>query len=410
MGTLMPHPPPRAAPGQDLEDRVRDLGRELADALARVSDGLGGPHLGPRKLATLLGTTIVNTSRLLKAITCSDPVAVLAHLPGPEPLRRLLAAARGKGVDTATLAQARAAVERFEALIQEEGGDRGSFDAILSAWLPDQRQRFEARRRQSAFKALSELRGCSADLDTSTILVHPSADPTRVDLACLQGMYGLRRLRPDVVVKFGTRRLAHGDDPRRPTNLDGEPAADGLFSVRLDEFCPVRPGPLEARRYGDDVLYTLGETGFGPQSAVDVVVGEVNRAELPAEVEPGRLRFFFHLVGTPTRRALLDLFVHRDLLGSGAPELVVYDTTCEGPANVNERVRDVDRIAVGEAIESLGHGPDALRGSGVPRYGELVGTACEKLGWDLGDLRGYRVAMEHPLVGMQICMVFGGGG
>jgi len=397
---------PTPPPGHELEDIVRRLGRDLGDSLGRAVESLPGARPGPKKLATLLGTTVVNTSRLLKAIGSSDPIAVLTHLPGPEPLRRLLAAARAKGADRSALADARDAVERFDELIEREG-DRGAFDAVLATWLPEERKKFEARRRQSAFKALSELKGCSCDLDTSTLLVHPARDAGRVDLVLLQGMYGLRRLRPGVRVKFGARRLAPGAEARRPTDLDGRPASNGLASVRLDEFCLAPPGPLEAHVFGDDVLYTLGETGFGPRSTVDLVLGEVNRSELSAVPEPGRRRFFFHLVSIPARRAVFDLFLHRSLASLGEPELVVVDTSCEGPANLNDRVRDFDRMVVRESIERLGFGPDALRGAGIPRYGELVGHACAKLGWDLEEHAGYRVSLEHPLVGMQLCMAFG---
>lgn len=395
----------RQAAGQELEQAVRACGCALADGFGRLLEALPGAPLGPQKLATLLGTTIVNTSRLLKATGCADPIAVIYHLPGPDPLRRLIQAAGKKGVESAIVADAQAAVARFDQLIADEGGDRGSFDAIVSAWLPAERSKFEARRRQSAFKALSELKGCSSGIELASLFVWPSTDAERLDVACVQGIYGLTRIRPDVRVKFGTRRLSHVDDPRICTNLDGVPAGDGLATVRLDAFCQAPPGPLDAHAYGKNVLYTLGDTGFGPRSAVDIILGEVNRSELARQPEPSQRRFFFHIVATPARKVHFDLFVHAEYT-PGEPELIVYDTTGEGPANPNDRVRDVDCLEVSEGIEILEPGPDALRGTGVPRYAELIGTACEKLGLDVTKLRGYRVRMDHPLVGMQICLAF----
>jgi len=399
--------PATKKPGQNLKQQVQEVGEDLSRALSRVLEAIPGSPHPPQRLADQLGTTVVNTSRLLKALSAGDPIAVLAHAPGPEPLRRILKSMRGKGPQRALLERAQKVVERFERMIQEEGGDRGSFDAVLATWLPEQRRRFEARRRQAAFKAMSELRGCSCDIDLSTLLLCPSQTPDRMDIACLQATYGLRRMRPGVPIKFGTRRLTQEDDPRHPADLDGNPAIDGLSSVRLDDFCVAPPAPLEPRVVGSTVLYLLGETGFGPRSAVDIVLGELNRSELPLEPDAGEERFFFHQAAVPARRAHFDLLAHRDLFDGKAPRLVVYDTTCEGPAVVNDPLRASDQIEVSETVQSWDAAGDALHGAGIPRYSDLVTSACGRLGWELADLRLHRLVVEHPLLGMQLCLSFG---
>ena len=72
--------------------------------------------------------------------------------------------------------------------------------------------------------------------------------------------------------------------------------------------------------------------------------------------------------------------MHRELLTEAELELVVYDSTGEGPANVNERVRDIDRLDVSERIVQHEHAADALGGSGLARYGDLIGTAISSAG------------------------------
>lgn len=392
-------------PGGDLEERATKLGRSLGAALGEVVQSLPGSPLGPQRLATLLHTTIVNTSRLLKSISGSNPLRTLRHLPGPEPLRKILSSARSKGADKGAIKRAMAAVDEFEDLIRREGGDRGSFDAIMSAWLPEERHEFLARRRQAAFKALSELRGVSSEIDLSCLLLHPSPTSERIDVAVLQGQYGLRRMRPKVVVKFGTRRLSREDHPRQPRSLDGVLAGDGISGVRLDEFCVAPPAPLESRVIGDSVLYTIGETGFGPQSAVDIVLGEVNHGELTKAGAQGG-RFFYHLVGTPTKKAAFDVLVHKSVFAGVTPRLVVIDATSDGPASPADEIRQVDHIEVTEEIETLASGLDAAHGAEIPRYAELLRTSCDKLGWNLRDMRAFRIRMDHPLLGMQICLWF----
>ena len=88
------------------------------------------------------------------------------------------------------------------------------------------------------------------------------------------------------------------------------------------------------------------------------------------------------------------------------PKLSVYDTTCEGPASPGDALREADRVEVTDEVQLLDDAAAALTSAGVPRYGDLVRTACAKLGWALEDLRVHRIAVDHPLVGMQICLQY----
>lgn len=396
------------APGEGLEQRVVRTGQELRLALARlVAEVPGGPQ-GPQRLATALGLDKVLASRLLKALRTSDPMAVVHRLPGPEPLRRATRAARKAGASAEAVRAALAAIDGFDVLIREEAGDRSSLDAILSAWLPEARREFELRRKQAAFKALSQLKGAYADLDHSAVFLSPAADGVNLDVVWLIGMSGLQRLRPGVVVKFDTRRLAAGGRPRRPTNLEGRELEGLDEGLRLDEYCNAPPAPLEARPVGDVVHYTLGDIGFGPRSGVDILFSEVNRAEIPRFVPVGSARrgYVFADVKVPAKKLYLDVFVHRDVYPQSEPELVLYDTTIDGVASVNDRSRDIDRLDLYETVQPLGTGVGKADIADVPRWIELLGHVLTKLGWDAQDFRGYRVEIDYPIYGSQVVLAF----
>ncbi len=390
-----------------LEARAADVGRELGQCLRELLEGLPGSPRGPQQLARVLGLDKVLTSRVLKAARVKEPIAVLFHAPGPEPLRRLVRSVARSGGAPEAAKRAGAAVDRFERLIRQDGGDRSSLDAVISAWLPETRRDFELRRKQAAFKAMSQLRGTMAETNLACVLLHPSDDGKNLDVVWVFGLLGFQRLRPGVSAKVTTRRMTPQGGPRQPVNLDGRPITH-VEDARLDEFCEAPPAPLDVRQAGDVVHYMLGGDGFGPRSAVDLVLVEVNFREIPRFVPrgSGRKGNVFAEVSAPAKSLLFDVFVHEDVYPGSEPQLVIYDTALEGVANVNDPARDVDRLQVAETIQPLGRGAATGRNAQVPGYAGMLRHVFGKLGWDDRAFRGYRCAIDYPIYGTQVAMAF----
>jgi hypothetical protein len=394
-----------ASPGSHLEQRVIEVGKALSSSLGAVLDALpDGPH-GPQALATALGLDKVLTSRVLKAVRSIDPISVVHRAPGPEPLRRLLKAAKRRGVGAQLVEEGDAAVSDFERMIRTEAGDRSSLGAMLSAWLPEARQEFELRRKQSAFKAMSQLKGVSGDVDFSTVMLAPSDDGDHLDVVWVLGQYGVQRLRPGTTVKFVTRRVEQADAERRPCDLGGAPI-DGIDDVRLDQFCHAPPAPLISERHGDEVQYTLGDSGFGPRSTVDVVFAEVNRREIRryVPVQENRKSYVFAEVSTPVKLLVFDILVHRDVYPGSEPELHIYDTHGNGIADPNDSSRDIDRFDIVEDLRRMR--TDEVYAGEVPKHRELMNEVFTKLEWSPEIFRAYRCRVEYPIYGSQLTVVF----
>ena len=357
---------------------------------------------GPQALATAAGTNKVFTSRLGKALRQASPAGVVYHLPGPEPLRRFVDALAGQDVDPAAVAGAARAVQAFARAIHEEAGSRSAWNAMVSAWLPDSHDEFEVRRRQAAYKAISELKGASADLNLATVLLHPSPDGRNVDVLWIMGLLGLRRLRPGAAVKLATRRRSPGEGARHPEPLGG--------LLRLDAFCQAPPAPTEPRQVGDTVHYLLGDSGFGVRSAVDLLVAERNLAEM-RRFQPrgsGRSSYVFAEAGTPAQSLVFDVFVHEDLYPGVRPELHVYDTTLEGIADPNDPARDLDRLQTSDRSQMHGRDDDGLGIERMPGYRAMLQRVFEQAGWDRADFDTWRLNCEYPLHGAQFCLCFHG--
>ncbi len=390
----------------DFRAHASAVGQELAQSLHAALASLPGFSVRPKWLATALGQTVATMSRLMKATRHSDPLAVALHIPGPDPLRRLLAAAREKGAARAAVAHALAAVEDFEALIQRAGGDRSTLNTILTTWVPASRREFVLRRRQAIFKNLSELKGVATAVELDAKILHPSEDGAHMDIAVIHGAFGVERIRPDVPVKFETLRLLRNPKERRATNLAGDPVADDLDCVRLDQFCNAPPAPLVGKVIGDRVQYTLAGDSFGIGASFDLVLAELNLAEIPLGTESGQERtvFFFNVIDHPIRKLVFDLFVHRDLFPGREPELTVHDTSSSGPVRPEDPERDIDRMELIERVELLGAGTAGVRLVEIPHYVRLLEHAYATLGWDPADFRGFRVQVDFPLVSSQVSL------
>jgi hypothetical protein len=387
---------------------VAEVGQSLSSALLATLEALPEEQHGPQALAKALGLDKVLASRVLKAVRMRDPIAVAFHMPGPDPLRRLLRAAGKRGAPADVVAKASAAVDRFERLIQVEAGDRGSLDAMICAWLPEARRDFELRRKQAVFKAMSQLKGMMAHMTLATVLIHPSSDGLTLDIVWGMGLLGFQRLRPNVRAKIVTRRMALEEDPRLPRNLDGDPILD-MDDARLDEFCDGPPAEVTAVSQANETIhYYLAGSDFGPDSGVDLVLVEVNEREMQRYVprDSDRKGHVFAEVSAPTKALLFDVLVHEDVYPGREPQLMIYDTVLEGVADINDRSRDGDRLEMAESIQSLGKGAGVARDARAPKYVDMLRHVFERMGWDDQEFRVYRCSIAYPLYGSQVAVAF----
>ncbi len=394
-----------ARPMESIEVRITQAGDALLRGLGRVIERVPGSEAGPQKLAGQLGVDKVLASRLLKALRSTDPMAVVHRTPGPEPLRRVLLASARHGVPPDLLAEAHAAVDRFEELIRTDIGDRSALEAILSAWVPEARREFELRRKQAAYRAMSQLKGVEAEVYAEAAVFWPSDDAAHIDIVWIKAVVGLHRLRPGVPVHFTSQRRVEGRDGRRPTNLDGEPV-DSVHGAVVAEFSTDPVPRLKAQIAGEATHYLLDEPGFGSGTAVNLVTCEVNRAEIPRYLPASRNRRAWASsdVNIPARTSQFDLLIHQDLYPGEQPDLRVYDTTIRGQADVNDPTRDIDQMDLLESVEPLGHGSHRFGSSVVPQYRALLAHVCATLGFDGSLLRGHRVLSEYPIYGTQFAM------
>lgn len=408
-----PSPEPAAAlarPPSQLESHILGVADDLVAAVRVVVAEGTERGAGPVAIARSLRIDKVLASRVLKALRMHDPMSAAYAMPGPDPLRRFVRAAARCGASPVGVSRAEATIDAFERLIRDQIGDRSLLDAVLTASIPDARREFELRRKQAAFKAISQLKGLQARAILATVFLAPSDDDEHMDVVWVNGVAGLHRVRPGAVVKLTTRRMAPTGASRSPSTLDGHEITEPGH-LCLTEFCSKPMPTIDVRQSNEVMTYTLGGEAFGAQAAVDLVFVEVNRRELKRRVPLGtkRLSYVFAEITPPAEVVQFDVVVHESLFAGQDPTLRIYDASFDGVANPNDPSRDVDRydlLEASESIERLGAGLRLARSNDVPRYLDLTGTVFDRMGWRAPEFRGYRCRIVYPVYGSQVLMAF----
>lgn len=395
-------------PAEPLQQRLSRVAERFRDAVGAVIDEVPVTVAKPAEFQRVLKLDRSLSSRLLRAVRLPDPLATLHRMPGLHGVRLLLAAAAKAGVDQVVIAQAERALIELERVVTTEVGTWQALSAAVAGWLPDARQEFELANRQTAYRAMSNLKGVTADAELSVTLIHPAATGGDwVDRAGITGICRMKRLRPGAPMG-----LLHGSSIAPPPgtqrlSLAGQPVDPLHGAPLLAEFSSQPTPPFEVLVAGDTVHYVLGGDGVGVGSLVDLLFADVmhnrypvHRGVSPRPATPGAL------IDIPVKTLIVDVLVHHDVWPGIEPELRMYDTAGRGVADPTNPARDMDRIDLLESIQDMGTRLDGFRTKEVGRYVEMVRTVCDQLGWDATRFHGHRCHIEYPVHGTQVSMVF----
>lgn len=388
---------------------IKKVGQELYDAFYAVAEQIPAKSRSPQEFARTLKIHRTLAGRLLSAIRTDDPLAAVSRLPRSEGLRMILQGARSS-VSEDAINRAETALRTFEQVVNHELGGWDGFDAAITEWLPDARKRFELANKQLMFKGLANLNGVRADVQLDTAIYYPDSTGRRVDIAIIEGLVNLRRLRPSVRVSVA----AHTPSPSAPQPLEflteDAPEEDSAHRYPLlRQFCSSPCPQLEPVKTGQMVNYVLTGNSIGHNSAVDVFAANLVRGGRPMYREPSDPPMRPHWsagVNLPAKTLLMNLLLHEDVWATHEPQLMVYDMHARGLAAPGDPSREFDRIDTVEELQPLGRGASRFRASEVGQHVEIVQHVCDSLGWNSDLLRGYRVRVQYPLVNAQYCIAF----
>jgi hypothetical protein len=374
------------------------------EAVLPFEEHLGSAFRGVRgTLLELIASVDADPGRLrpglawkvCKVLQGSDPYAVVPHVPGSAGIKLFIDAFEKAGAPTATVRSARTAARAFEEMVEVHSRDRQTLLSMLGQLAPEQQQVQLEADRKLAYQGNSSTWGVQARLNLSAQLVAPSPEaPEMVDVATLFGLHDFRRLRrtPNWVLM---RSVAYNDDgtPRHDARIPIDPKASPELPL-VREMCENLPEIREVpTRTGRQ--FELSDGPVGHTAAFSCVFGSYMRP-FAGWYRDESNRFGEHptMLFTPSELLIADLFVHRDLPFDEAPEVVLYSRLFSG-VDAEWVAGGSNRLPVTEPVHELGS-PPVVATPHIPAYSRLMERVCARLGWELGEFRGYRVVMNYP--------------
>lgn len=338
--------------------------------------------------------------------TIKNPLAAGSNVPARVSIQKLLSAATRGGSPRAAVEGVKSAFNAFERMLEEEAADRAELDSMLAAYVPETREKYELEAKRAAFKGLSQVKGVTLDAQVGAFLLVPSKDGAKVDRVTFSAYVGLRRLREQAAIGFGTVSATTPGSAVR--TLDGhEP--DGLHSILLSQFCSQPVPSFEVSRYETQTRYSVSGSHVGLRSAVNLVMAELRPGAMTRYREPGgrTMSGIMNLPDMPMKRQTTDIFLHADVYQESLPQFAAYDTVPRGMATaLDDPARADDRIHFEETIRPIIGGIERAGLAHLPRYVEMLNHVCERLGWSARDFRGFRLDVQYPVYGGQYMVGF----
>jgi hypothetical protein len=407
-----------APPSQSLEGEAAEVIAGVRSAFAGVIGALPTPINKAADVSRVLALSRKLGWQVWRVVDSPDPFTAAQHLPSPAGIDSFLRAAMAAGVGAELVGSARSAADKVESLVVTHAGDRRSLGMMIDSLAGEKREQAEEQHRKLAFQANSFVWGSQVRTRLVLHVLTAGSEPGRADGAIVNGLFGLRRNRPEAkrhLFSTGVRdALATVHSPAREALWPG--ATGGAVPSGLPlvpEFCSH---PLPAIRQSEPrdgfVDFELAEWPMGETGSVSIVTGEVFRNFATRYRRPGdtTANLTAH-INRATELLVHNMIIREDVFRAVRPEALVYgelDRVERAEAARREDDRLPIRLSVGSpgaAATAAGFGAWAATPE-VPRYSELLEWVFGRLGWDPREFVVHRLRMAYPVLPSAVVLRF----
>jgi hypothetical protein len=194
------------------------------------------------------------------------------------------------------------------------------------------------------------------------------------------------------------------EEARQVTLLKGEAARGRTPEAILKPFT-TDPLPMVTSRGRGGTLFQVIDPKSADARPIDVVTALRARHPVmdPATGRP-TLDAVWSLVNCPSRRLVLDVYLHADMERLYRPSVEALLWTAS--LDIGEDQKWVMRLPAQPRLQLLGRGIGNAASPLWPRHAELTRYFFEHIGWDEGDFIGFRCEVEYPVWRAGYCMGF----
>lgn len=407
------HTKPAAGPPPTFEEAAAGVMTDVRAALRDLTIQLSAR--GPRPAPPI--ARAVDLERSLKLdkklawqlfrLTQAATLAEAAHVPARASVRRLLAAARARGVSKPTLDRVGKAFESFESFAHAHGGDREGLLSMIAGlgarggWESEAGEQFELKTRKAAFRANAHLWGAQSRMQVRTLVQHvASTDLWQEHVLLVSGDIGLQRVRqadPLVMVRWWAITSAE----KRGSQPPPRGAGSATQPVHLLQDFSTRPLPnMLARPTGDGSVETELIIPAGRTGAVTLYSSQFtpNATKDPQHTFCGRM-----FVTIPVETAVWEILVPAGLSDPSTVRGVVYGRRAHPESAYDMRPSDL--LPSQGAATYLGVVESVPPLEGAPQHADAVRHVLDSQGWLGTRYDAYRFCVRCPVLHTLCCLL-----
>ncbi len=353
--------------------------------------------LGPAALARQLNIHVQLASRTLRAVACESDFQTLLELPSPTGLRKLIDAA-ATSATPGSIQDVNQAVDRLREIIRAYPGGRQALLSAVSGWTPEARPKREYAAKYGLHQGAADLVGLEVRANIWIEIRLPDPTGRRDLIAALGRNIGLRRLRVgNPFLMYLCRATPTADASVGQYRLDGKPITGAIEDVMMHEFCSVPAAPIKMALGADGTMKFVLD-GDEPAINTDCTVAWGSLWHTPPTVKaPRELGVDAFTCRVPSRRAVWDILVHRDLHDGCEPAIFArHQAITPDCTSVLDPAFSVNLIDLDVSFQSLGRGLESMALNDVPDHQRMIERAMELLGQNPDDYVAFRAECDFP--------------
>ena len=321
---------------------------------------------------------------------------LLGELPGVNGLRQFLDALARTGTPSAQLADAREAVDAFDAFLRSIDLSQTAFASALllhDAAVDPQQLR---DRRSQLFDAASAVTGQSADVTVSMMAIRPNDQANfNFEQIAVRGYAGMRASGSAMPIRLPIN-MAYSDY----RNVTGDEAAREPQQL-VESFCTTPLPSIDTRVIKEQHLAHLVNPEHIPTGEpFDCFATQHNQWNI---TDPGPHKAIWLYVDYPTRHCTFDLYLHHGMAEHNvvSGDCHLWGTSLLAPPEDLWMTRFADQVV----FTRLGAGTEGATSPAYARHQALTEHMFQSHDWPADEFVGFRCEMELPVWRSGLCLI-----